>query len=92
MVDGLFFLLLNLIIVGIIKTNNINFHIIKKNYYMKINIEKLKEIFNPPNNNWTVSDFERNILETTINNLLISGELNNVSKSLLESYDLLEKE
>ncbi len=91
MVDGLLFLLSNLIIVGIIKTNNINFHIIKKNYYMKINIEKLKEIFNPPNNIWTVSDFERSILETTISNLLINGELNKVSQSLLESYELLEK-
>lgn len=89
MVDGLLFLLSNLIIVGIIKTNNINFHIIKKNYYyMKINIEKLKEIFNPLS---AVSDFERSILEITISNLLINGELNNVSQSLLESYELLEK-
>lgn len=92
MVDGLLFLLSNLIIVEIIKTNNINFHIIKKNYYyMKINIEKLKEIFNPPDNIWTVSDFERSILEITIGNFLINGELNNVSQSLLESYELLEK-
>lgn len=58
---------------------------------MKINIEKLKEIFNPPNNIWTVSDFERSILEITIGNLLTNGELNNVSQSLLESYELLEK-
>ena len=91
MVDGLLFLLSNLIIGIIIKTNNINFHIIKKKYYMKINIEKLKEIFNPPNNIWTVSDFERSILEITIGNFLINGELNNVSQSLLESYELLEK-
>ena len=91
MVDGLLFLLSNLIIGIIIKTNNINFHIIKKKYYMKINIEKLKEIFNPPNNIWAVSDFERSILEITIGNFLINGELNNVSQSLLESYELLEK-
>lgn len=57
---------------------------------MKINIEKLSEIFTPSTTN-TISDVERSLIENTVHKMVNRGKLNKVEKSLLKDYGLIVK-
>ena len=64
---------------------------------MKINIEKVKEIFtsvNLPGTNepvYTTSEIERGLIETTLYKMVNTGKLNRIEKSLLKDYGILGK-
>lgn len=63
---------------------------------MKINIEKVKEIFTSANLGtnepvYTTSEIERGLIETTLYKMVNTGKLNRIEKSLLKDYGILGK-
>lgn len=59
---------------------------------MKINIEKLSEIFTASENGgFQTTPVERSLIESTIHKMVQKGKLNKIEKSLLKDYGLITK-